>query len=340
LYHGILPADSAGGDGTWQNKHVLVDDFREQMQYIAGHYHPIPLSELATYLSRGKTLPLDAVAVTFDDGYWNNFSVAFPLLRSLDIPATVFVVTDFVNTSLPLWPDRVEHAIAQFTKEKLALSFGREQVVFDTSSTEYRKSAATVIRQRLKRLPDDIRHDVVKRLEDLAGSRLQDTIVGDPVRGPASWEELRELTRDGLIEIGSHTATHAILTRCSEELARREAAASKLLIEECVSRPCRLFAYPNGRPGDFNAATHSSLSELGYEAAVTTVQGLVNRKTDLFEIPRLSLHSGIDISDFERRLSGWSPFVDHLNLLQRRLASQAFRRLRDIVKGRNTSGLL
>jgi len=84
---------------------LLPSLFESHLQYLKQHYVVVSLREVAEYLASGRPLPKRAVVITFDDGYQDNYEVAFPLLKKYDLHATIFVVTGFINGELALNPE-------------------------------------------------------------------------------------------------------------------------------------------------------------------------------------------------------------------------------------------
>src|SRR5262245_386542 len=82
--------------------------FDEQVEYLAAHYTLVSLSRLATCL-RKRELPPRLAAITIDDGYRDAYEIAFPILRKHCAPATVFVVTEFVEGRAWLWTDKARY---------------------------------------------------------------------------------------------------------------------------------------------------------------------------------------------------------------------------------------
>jgi peptidoglycan/xylan/chitin deacetylase (PgdA/CDA1 family) len=231
-------------------------------------------------MHEGRGIEPWTVAITFDDGYQDNYLYAHPILRRYGLPATLFVATGYIGTGRVLWNDRVAWAIkhternntefvSRFTGEGLPLE-----------SMDDRNKAFISILENLKGYPEEERNalvdDIVKELQN--GKRGPEPMM-------LSWGELHTMTQEGWA-VGSHTVNHAILTKVNEAGARRELLESKQILEETLQRAVRLFAYPNGRDTDFNPRIKALIRETGYEAAVTTVDGFNEANCDLFEIRR------------------------------------------------------
>ena len=126
---------------------------------------------------------------------------------------------------------------------------------------------------------------------------------------PIGPDELKRLPDFG-VEVGSHTCSHGIVTRFTPEAMTEEIAASKRLLEQATGRPCVQFSYPNGSPGDFNAASRERVIAAGYRCAVTTIKRRVLRADDPFEIPRCILtHNQVTTAEFSAHVSGFPAFL-------------------------------
>jgi peptidoglycan/xylan/chitin deacetylase (PgdA/CDA1 family) len=255
--------------------------FVRQMQYVKAHFEVLPLSDAVTRL-HDDSITRPTAVITFDDGFQNIHDVAFPVLRRLALPATVFLNTGFVGSDETIWFCRVVRAMTH-TDRKTLLWQGRRYSLQDASA---RRSASVRIQERLKQLrPDDLVGEL-EQIETRLGRSSGGSAAGDEhwrVLDPAS---IRRMAASGLIEFGAHTDTHAILTRVGPDRARREIERSIRMTSDLTGRPCDLFAYPNGTVHDYDAGTTALLRDLGIRAAVTTIPGLNTTKTPPLELHR------------------------------------------------------
>ena len=269
------------------------------------------------YYGRKDPLPDYSLVMTMDDGSESNYALAFPLLRERNLPAAIFVTTDFVDRGAWLWVDRLEYAINQKKSSRLKLKIVGEDFSFDLSDPSLKKSAEAAIRARLKTVSQEVREEVLQTLERELGAKLS---AGKDVPGiyrPLSWPEIREMIQSGLISFGSHSASHPILSRLSDAALKKEVETSKQAIEEKAGVPCLFFCYPNGREGDFNQKTKEALQASGYTAAFTTVEGMNDAESDVFELKRVGVYD--DSVEFIMTLSGVVTFLSRLKQAVRRL---------------------
>lgn len=256
-----------------------VSVFQSQMEHLSECYRVLPLEEMAKRI-QDNDIPDNAVVVTFDDGYRDNYTQAFPILRRLRLPATIFLATGVIGTDGVLWHDRVFSAF-RLTKKTALIGFFERSSHLELSSLADKLKAQTQVLKILRELCESDRDFQIGRLReclDIGSDAKQERIMLD-------WEEVSHMSRGG-ISFGSHTVTHPILSRLSHEEVERQIALSSEAIEKHVRIRPRTFAYPNGTRADFTETTKHVLKEAGYLCAVTTSFGTNAYGQDLFELKR------------------------------------------------------
>ena len=308
VFHGVT-AEKPGHFCNHEGLHLYRPIFERLMEFIADRYQPVALSSIVDWLEGRVALPNRAVAVTFDDGYRNVLTEAAPVLARLGIPATLFVATDFVFRREPLWPDRLTSAL-YLTKEKhlsLETNAGAENLPLGVDGEKI--AAERRLRSLLKNVPDAERLAMLERIVVSLAVDEAEMARAWPDHAPITPAELPRLFDHGL-DVGSHTCTHAIVSRMRETQMEFELAESRRLIEGATGRSCTLFSYPNGSPADFNARTRDAVMKAGYRGAVTTIKSEVAALQDRFEIPRCTLtHNHITLSEFAAEVSGIQRFL-------------------------------
>ncbi|HWP59947.1 MAG TPA: polysaccharide deacetylase family protein [Candidatus Acidoferrales bacterium] len=276
IYHRVNP------DGDFFFPSLSVAGFEAQMRFLARHFRVRPLTELLARQRAGQPIEPWTVALTFDDGYRDNFLYAHPILREYGLRATVFVPTAYIDTGRLLWNDRLAWAVKHTAKQQLEFTDASGRVRLSLRTAADKRAVFLRLASRLKALPDAEKDALLDRLVAELGWRSR-----GPFPRMLSWNELRRMAREGW-EIGSHTVNHRILTRVPLDAARHEIAASKATIEGEVEQPVTLLAYPNGKAGDFNAAVKALVREAGYEGGLTTLDGLNRWPADPLELRRIN----------------------------------------------------
>ena len=265
-----------------------LDVFRAQMDVLARRFNVVSVDRAVRGMV-ADDLPERAVAITFDDGYRDNYTHAFPVLRALGLQATVFLTTGAIGSDRRLWHDRVFEAV-QATEETVLEGFGRNGEPLDLTPGPARAAALDQLLSGLKaHTLAPAQRDA--RVEQIYATLLPETAAEAPERLMLDWSEVREM-RAGGIDFGAHTVTHPILTQVSDAAARDEIERSKAEIEARIEEPVVGFAYPNGGATDFDERIRDHVRAAGFRWALTTLFG-PNRaagahdRPDLFTLRRI-----------------------------------------------------
>lgn len=255
-----------------------ADAFDLLLSHLKARFTVLPLQDAVERLY-GGTLPRAALAITFDDGYADNLSVAAPLLRKHGLPATLFVATGYLDGGI-MWNDRVIAAFRSTSRPALDLD-GLGLGSFSTATIGDRRDGIERVLRALKYRPSAER-------ERLARAVAEAGAIETPPDLMLTRDGVRALGRYG-IDVGAHTLTHPILARTDSREAWREISEGKRELETIAGRSVSLFAYPNGRPGDDYGPEHVRMvREAGFAAAVSTAWGAADRASDRLQLPRFT----------------------------------------------------
>jgi peptidoglycan/xylan/chitin deacetylase (PgdA/CDA1 family) len=264
---------------------MSITMFETQMTYLATHYNVLNLDEAVERI-KAQDVPDDAVVVTFDDGYADNYIHAFPILKRLSLPATIFLSTDVIGTGRVLWHDQVFSALSK-SKVPLIEGFPENESRFSLETLQDKRRAQDSISLYFRSLDVPRRCHEINRLFGL----LDFSMNLETSRVYLDWSEVKAMHSHG-IGFGSHTVTHPILSLLSEAEAREEVLESKRFMENMLGVRVKAFAYPSGRSQDFSETTKALLRESGYEYAVSMIHGTNSVGADLFEMRRTQYQDG------------------------------------------------
>jgi peptidoglycan/xylan/chitin deacetylase (PgdA/CDA1 family)/CelD/BcsL family acetyltransferase involved in cellulose biosynthesis len=259
-----------------------VSMFRAQMEHLARHFSIITLDQLAE-----GDFSVDGdkyhAAVTFDDGYRDNFLCAFPILRELGIPATVFLATGYIDTGTLSWYDRVRLAFKITMQSHIALGeMSGPDSSLDLPELRLQALAHSLI--WLRGLEESSRLVALRELFRALG-------VPDSLSMPnvmLNWDDIRRMSREG-ITFGAHTITHPVLASIDRTRLEEEIYGSKKAIENRLQLPVRHFAYPFGKHSDFSREAKHVVQAAGFTTAVTTISGVNYPTHDPLELKRFCL---------------------------------------------------
>jgi len=289
MYHSIgnVPAETDIFD-----LHVGPERFREQIEFLASHYEILPLSKLYHHARSGRPTP-NSLALTFDDGYANNLSVAAPILREFQAPATLFLCTGFLGRDAYWWDHLAQIVLtATHYPRKLAhIEFGflgAERLLSENPALHGRRvqeREAGALKELVLELWGGLRHLSLDRIYGLL-RELDSLFVPDVdlsgVR-PLRIEEVR-LAAD-VFTIGAHTVTHPFLTAVDDQRLNAEISESRSMCKTLSGQVVDCFSYPFGNVNPRVAAEvalHMSL-------ACTVQEGVVGSDTDPLKIPRIQI---------------------------------------------------
>ncbi len=289
-YHGIIDKPLKIFDWCFLDK----DSFRDQVGYLKKHFNVVQLSNAIELIINGKLKGSTAV-ITFDDGFQNNYDVAYPILNDAGVPATIFLTTGYVDTEDTIWYWSLNLAVNRTLKRELHWN-GH---YFDIENNEKKNIASAKLQLELKALPNFRLIEKVKSIITQLGENPDEPFgVDSPYRMLCSGA-IKEMVGSGLIEFGAHTHTHAILSKLSLKDKEKEIKKSVEMIEKIINTPCKIFAYPNGGVDDFDNETVSILESFGINAAVSLIPGPNFSDTPLMYLRRYGISGDTSIERFQ-----------------------------------------
>lgn len=253
--------------------------FAAAMEVVARCFNCVSLDEALQRIASGASLPKRAVAITFDDGYADNFTEALPILRHYGLKATFFIASGFLDGGC-MWNDEAVESLRAYAGPEIDLRPMGLGVI--PMATVAEKSAAIdAVKRHLKYQATAARREALDILRDITGNpRLPQLML--------SSVQVRKMHSLGM-GIGGHTVNHPILACLDDDVALREIGEDRERLAGILGTAPSLFAYPNGKPGQDYLPHHASMVRaVGYRAAFTTVWGVTSRGVDMFQLPRFS----------------------------------------------------
>jgi peptidoglycan/xylan/chitin deacetylase (PgdA/CDA1 family) len=301
MYHRIMPKSDPRYYLEEPGMIATPDSFRLHLDILSQHYRITSLSDWLKKANTGSPLPPKSIAITFDDGWLDNYQYAFDLLKEYNTAFTTFIVSDMVGTNDTFWPNHIGFLSSSEYIDRIAdSSAGKwlsEIIASVPGNNNHREKLAQTI-QILKQYDD-------KAIIDHIDAIRHETQIPYP-QTPSlmNWHQIMDMTQSGLAEIGCHTSSHRRLTsKLDSCVLQREIISSKEHIEQKLGSPIELFCYPNG---DVSPQAEQLVKE-NFLGAVTTNKGINSAKTPKHLIKRIGVHD--DISNTKTKflslLSGW-----------------------------------
>jgi len=280
MYHSV---NHRGCPYVYPDNIVNVENFKRQMHYLSRKKRIISLSELVEYIESDIEFPPNVVVITFDDGYYDFYSKAYPILKNYKIPCTLFPITRLLTTGEAKWEDALAYLINITGAKSLTIRIEGVDREYNLFSQRWKLGCIRELNFLLLKMSDAERCNILSEIEHQLNLSSK-----APERIMLSWKEILELQRDGIVSFGPHTHSHCNLAEVSPEMAELEISKSKEEMERFLGKQCILFSYPFGKKGNFNKEIKEMLRAKGFLSAVTTIPGRVSKKSDLFELKRIA----------------------------------------------------
>ncbi len=293
-YHRVGdPAGSRLDHGVWSASVAAFDD---QLSRLARSCDVIGLKDLDRALldRRGRY-----ALITFDDGYRDNYEIAFPILRRHRLPAVFCLTTGFLDDRRVAWWDEIAWMIRSSRAPGLPENpWTGSPLEFDEP---HRQTAVATLLTLFKRLPWEETEPLLDFLAEATGSGR----CPIDVEGPTwmTWEMVREMRQAGM-DVAGHTVTHPILARLSPEEQAFEVAQCKARMESELGEPIEAFSYPVGAPDCFDAVTQHCLERAGYRWAFSFSGGYAAAgQVEPFNLPRVAVSPALSAARLDALLT-------------------------------------
>lgn len=262
---------------------VSPKNFEWQLAYFASTRQVISLDEYVDALYSGRSLPSKNVIITFDDGYKDNFTVVYPLLKKYRLPATFFLATGYMDGT-PKWEDQISFAVFNTSVKVMKIALDNGCVSFRLSSEQQRTRAMNSLIKWMLSLSPDAQTAALNQIYGQCGLSLDD-YPSEPTM--MNWEDVRQMASTTGISFGCHTMTHRRLSLLSDEELEREIRMSKQKLEAELGRRVRSFSYPYGTLNDYDDRTLVCLRSSGFDCALTTRYRQNGPHSDPYQLGRV-----------------------------------------------------
>lgn len=271
------------------------EEFQSQIRWLLDRFPVVSIADVLEAKRRAVPLPAGAVLLTFDDAYRDFAEHAWPVLRRLGAPATVFVPTAYPDAEgRSFWWDRIWASLTTAGRVPARLVIGdREIDTRDSHHAVFRRIVGA-----LKTLPH---HEMLAACDRLVAEMGEGNQARNPVM---SWSDLRSLAADG-VALAPHSRTHPRLDRLPLAALAEEIEGSFADLHAAVGSIAPVFAYPDGAS---SPAVVSAVQRAGLELAFTTRRGgnVLGEHTPWYLLRRINVGGRTNESALAAQLLLWS----------------------------------
>jgi peptidoglycan/xylan/chitin deacetylase (PgdA/CDA1 family) len=267
-------------------------DLRSHLLYLRRHYRILHLEEALEELYKpckeglhgGDRRPL--LALTFDDGYYDNYTCGFSLVRELQVPITIFLIPGYIGSGNHFWWREADRLVRQAQVGVVSIK-GRS---YHLGQREERKALAQTIEACLCSATS-----VAEREAFLASTRQalaapSSVTASEKLTLALEWAQVEEMEESGWVSFGAHTMHHPVLAYLTDPAeVRFEVGECRAVLEQKLGHPVRAFAYPLGKPEHIGDDGPCTVQRAGYAWAVTTIPGFNTPQSDPYLLRRLNV---------------------------------------------------
>ena len=265
-----------------------IDELRVSPEYFEAflreqqkHLDFISINDIVSHIGHKLRGEKPFGIITFDDGYEDNFTYAYPILKKLEIPFTIYVSAGLVNEGKTIWnyPLIIERIIR---KNGELIINGQKYYCW---MQEQKNETFGQLKSLLFSLPYE---HLQEEFKCIFAPYIDESVFPNDT---LSWEQIEELAREPLCTIGCHTMTHCRLTITDAVALEYELGESKRLLEHHIGKPVEHLSYPYGWKGDVSSEAKSYAPQAGYNTALISWGGPVRKKdNDMFALKRIMIH--------------------------------------------------
>lgn len=284
LYHRFIESEEKGSG-------ITKNAFEQQLSILKKEFTVLSFCDYIQAVNSGMSFRKPIAVITVDDGYYDFYEIAYPLLKQYQLPATLFITTKFVDKEMWFWWDKIRYILVHGAAKECFFEYRDKGFNISVVSNDDIEKSWQFLADYCMRLPEDEKREFLGQLSVAMHVNL-------PASGPlefkaVGWDEVAEMHKNG-IEIGSHTLTHPILTAIDDNRLEEEVRFSKRVIEDRLHTIVNSFSYPNGKPGDYDKRVMEGAEKAGYTGAA--IVDCDNRVTfnNAYIVTRLTVSNRID----------------------------------------------
>lgn len=305
MLHRVLPEKITNRIHNHKTLEISIKQLEDLIIFFKNHsYSFLSIDEFYAQISKSE-LKKPFVVFTFDDGYKDNLTYAYPIFKKYNVPFTVYITTSFPDNKAVIWWYMLEDYIVKNTS--LTLVDGGQKYSFNFSTLEEKEKAFQKIRKIFIQKPENELMDFTKQVFNIS----EEYITEYNKENCLSWNEIYGLSRESLVTLGAHTVNHVGLAHLSAQEAEWEMSESKKILEEKTGTIINHFSYPFGGINEAGVREFELIKQLGFHTATTTRTGNIKiiHKNNLINLPRISINSQVTNSILKLNLSGISSLL-------------------------------
>lgn len=283
LFHGVINKKN-NSIRNYTEKHIQSHYFKSLIQKLSKKGNPISIDEAVKTLREKKKIKPKSFVISFDDGFYNNISIAYPILRSLKIPFVIYLTTNFIDKNGMSWIDQIEHCVYKTKIKKLFIS--RYKKNFEIKNDKEKIKLMKYIRTKVKKDKNCDPNKFAKQINKILGfnKEIRSNLIIDK---KLSWKDIKKFKNNNLITFGGHSHTHLPLGYLKPNILKQEIKTSVRKIKNQLGSNNIHYSYPEGSKETYSKKVIRELKKNNIKSSVTTLDGSNSKNTNLYELKRI-----------------------------------------------------
>jgi peptidoglycan/xylan/chitin deacetylase (PgdA/CDA1 family) len=268
---------------------ISASTFEKQIRFLKSNYSIASGEEISAAFRGLHQLPNNSCVITFDDGWQDNYSIGFPILKKYQAPALIFLSTDYIGTGKIFWHNKLRKILNEEDSGCSAV-----KIIDQYWPYELAKNIKVIYQLPIEQRGNSI-NELIERMKTLTLVQIESLIsclssllniasLNDEC-SMLSWEQVAEMSKNGII-FGSHSKSHSILTKLDADSVRIEIEDSKKVLEKRLKQTITFIAYPNG---NFDKRIILAAKDAGFQAGFTCEPGINRNFNRPFELKRINM---------------------------------------------------
>ncbi len=268
-------------------------DLRRHLLFLRRHFR---ISPLADALEELYTPPMEKkplrdrrrpMVLTFDDGYYDNYTYAFTLAQELQIPITIFLIPGYIESGDPFWFKERQSLVQRALVDKVVIEGRTYHLIHPEERDALTKTIDTHLRYATSVAEREAFLAMARKALDVSSSVSEE----EKLMRPLTWAEVHEMDESEWVSFGAHTMNHPVLGYLSDAAeVQYEVSECRTVLEQRLGHPVTTFAYPMGKPEHIGGEGLPAAKAAGYKWAFTTIRKINSPQTDPYLLYRKSIN--------------------------------------------------
>ena len=287
LFHGIID-ENPFKIRNYTKKHLLKKEFIKVLNDLKKKGNCMSLDQVYETIKNKRNFKDYSYSITFDDGFYNNYKIAAPILKKRKLYATFYLTTSFIDKNETSWIDKIEHMIEKLKTKKIVNIFNKKFKIENNNKVKI--NFLNSIRYLAKKDTTDF-NKLVLDIKEQLGFNYKLNNFNNILDKKMNWTQVRKLNKCEFFTVGGHTINHPILSFLNNNDVKKEIYNSINTIKKNTKIKIRHFSYPEGLNHTFGKREIKLLKKKGIIICPSAEFGFNDKSTDLFYLKRIFVNS-------------------------------------------------